>query len=154
MSRLPNPHRNLGKAIALACFGCTLLGCGQASSGPPEVSKLTTLAVAYGLYQSRHGEPPPDEATFKAFLTEHSQQLLEKSGVEQLDALFVSSRDGQPFVIKYGDQDDPMGRKPIAFEQVGQGGRRYVGFTLGMISEVDEEAFQALMAGEPQGDTP
>jgi hypothetical protein len=33
----------------------------------------------------------------------------------------------------------------VGFEQQGAGGRRFVGFTLGMVEEVDEQRFNTLV---------
>jgi hypothetical protein len=68
----------------------------------------------------------------------------------KVDELFVSERDGQPFVIKYGQSGGIMSRLPVVFEKEGKGGKRQVAFTDGQVEEVDDATYQQLLASGKQ----
>lgn len=131
--------------VASVGTACSLaLGCGSSTKKvDQETSNLKPLMVQYGKYLGQHrGQPPANDAEFKAFVKSPAQ------GVNDPDALFVSSRDKQPYVILYGRVNGPpgpAGQPVIAYEQEGIGGRRYVASTLGAIEEVDEKRFRELV---------
>jgi hypothetical protein len=128
-----------------------LVGCGSNEKQvAKESSNLKPLMVLYGRYIGQHrGQPPPDETTFKEFIKSTDTSALPAGGVKgDVDALFISTRDQQPYVIIYGQPKGPPGpggQPVVAYEQVGVDGRRYVASTLGAIEEVDEARFRELV---------
>ena len=64
-----------------------------------------------------------------------------------LDALFVSDRDGQPFVVRYGVSGGLGATDAVIFEQQGRNGKRQVGFTDGTVEEVDSARYDQLLQG-------
>ena len=66
-----------------------------------------------------------------------------------IDSLFKSERDGEPFVYRFEVQGSPMGAvQPVVFESTGSGGKRMVGFTPAKPQEVDEATYNDWLAGK------
>lgn len=134
------------------------MGCGGGSreSLQREQSTLKPLAILYGQYIGQHrGQPPPNEEAFRKFIEAQPPEMLKSLNVSSVDELFVSSRDGKPYKILYGEAakkgppGGPAGSPVIAYEQEGQGGRRWVASSMGAIEEVDEARFKQLVPGGP-----
>jgi len=137
-------------ALLLALpLGCTT----RTESQDREQSNLKPLAVFYGRFMSQHrGQPPADEAEFKEFIRSLPSDQLASFGVTDPESLFVSSRDGQPYVIIYGQPSGPpgpAGAPVIAYEQAGVGGKRFVASSMAAIEEVDEARFKELVPDAP-----
>ncbi len=143
-------------AIWLAWAGLILAsGCGpsQSQSAPRESSNLKPLALLYGRYLGAHqGNPPPNEAALKSFIQSLPPEQLSSMRATDVDKLFVSSRDGQPYVVVYGKTTGPPGTGGapiIAYEQTGVDGKRFVASSLGAVDEVDETRFRQLVPSAP-----
>ena len=136
-------------AILLATAGCR----SRVENVPAMESNLRPLALFYGQFVGQHaGKPPADEEEFREYLDSLSAGELDAWGVEDVDRLFVSPRDGKPYVVLYGEDalkgprrfaDSPV----IAYEQVGMGGRRLVATALGAVEEVDQTMMKDLVPG-------
>jgi hypothetical protein len=63
----------------------------------------------------------------------------------KVDDLFVCERDGQPFIIKYGQSGGIMSKLPVVFEKEGRDGMRQVAFTNGQVEEADSARYQELL---------
>jgi hypothetical protein len=131
----------------------SLGGCSERSSSHTAVaaandSNIKRLANLYQSFASRHGwRGPKDEAEFKEFVRGFPAHRLEMMGVgvDQIDAIFVSERDGQPLRIKYEVESGLGAAIPIVFEQQGQEGKRMVGLTNGAVQEADENEYEKLL---------
>lgn len=121
-----------------------LSGCGNATPTPPHDparSQLETLLGYYVQYTTANREQaPPDDAAFRKFLA--AKQVAE------IDKLLVSPRDGKPFVVTYNKSltaDGSKGNLPpelrekvvVIREQDGANGKRLVGYSSGLVEEVD-----------------
>lgn len=108
---------------------------------------LLEVTRAYVAHLRTHRDrPPADEAEFKNILAQAGGAALQRAGVGTIDELLVSPRDSQPFVIRYGDAARPLlERGVVAYEQTGVSGRRLVGYALGYVGQVDQQAFDALL---------
>jgi hypothetical protein len=133
---------------------CVFAGCGRSETGSQETegSPLKPLGIHYGRFIGQHrGQPPKDEAEFKAYLATVSADELKQFKVASVDELFVSKRDGQPHVVVYGTTTNPAigqgGAPVIAYEKQGVGGKRYVATSMGAVEEVDEARFKQLVPG-------
>ncbi|MCR4410828.1 MAG: hypothetical protein NUV77_00210 [Thermoguttaceae bacterium] len=136
-------------AVALVLIA----GCGSRSaSKKQQESNLKPLAILYGQYMGQNrGQPPASEAEFKKFVTAQGR-FLKTFGVMDPASIFVSERDGQPYVIVYGKPAGPAalaGQPVIAYEKVGVGGRRFVASQVGAVEEVDEAKFKQLVPNAP-----
>ena len=151
--------RGLGWAavgLAAAVLGCS--SAAQRSAQQREESGLKTLAILYMQFAGQHqGKGPASEAEFKAFIQKLPEDQRKSLNVKDVDALFVSPRDGKPYVIVYGAKRSAApsptgsGAPVVGYEQVGVGGRRYVASALGAVEEVDEAAFKTRV---PDAKTP
>ena len=126
-----------------------LVGCSSRPEPPPPAEvHLKALAVFFGRYLGQHrGQSPRDEKELKEFINTMPADDLKSLGVESVDAVFVSPRDNQPYVVKYGEpvgMPGPQGFPVVAHEQTGVGGKRYVAFAMGDVQLVDEERFKQL----------
>jgi hypothetical protein len=142
------------RLLVLLALVTVFTGCGQTQTGSHETegSSLKPLGIYYGRFIGQHrGQPPKDEAEFKAFLTTVTPDELKSHNVGSVDEMFVSKRDGQPYVVVYGATTNPAigqgGAPVIAYEKQGVGGKRYVATSMGAVEEVDEARFKQLVPG-------
>jgi len=138
--------------VAFASISALLtVGCGQPSEVPQEqpVAHLKALAVFYGRYAGSHrGQAPPSEEEFKKFIRSLPSADLSSLKVSDVDSLFTSPRDNQPYVVKYKiplPPPGPEGAPIVAYEQTGAGGQRYVANSLGDVQLVDAARFEQLV---------
>lgn len=146
-----------------------LSGCGgQGPAGDEQirdanssnVHRLTNLYASFA--EQNRGFGPEDEEQFRLFISQMGDDRLDRMGVNpaDLDGLFVSERDDQPFTIRYrrerpdsraagqrgGDQRSLSSNEvAIVLEAVGVDGIRQVGF-LGTraVKEMSEEEIKSL----------
>jgi hypothetical protein len=123
--------------IVAATMGCSA---SENSSANEETSHLRLLTNVIARSSRELGRDPASEQELKAAIDKMGLSL-QSMKVASIDELFVSERDGQPFVIVYGSS--PQG--VAAYEQTGIDGKRQVGFKLGNIEEVDEARFAELV---------
>ena len=138
-------------ALALAVMLPTWAGCGgSAASAGGADPNLTVLTKVYVDHMNAHqGSPPKDEAAFKDYIRQHGAHRLNGADMNQLDALFVSTRDNQPLVFIYGANADPRRQSSvIGYEQSTVDGKRTVGYRHGTAELVDDSRF-AEMAPAP-----
>ncbi len=127
--------------VLLTCAPC-IAGCD--GGGPTQeeqqlTSNMQGLANAYGQCTSQsRGRPPRNEAQLRKFIESQGPGWLEQYQAETVDDIFISSRDGKPYVVLYGK---PRG-KYIAYEQEGVNGTRFVADNLGISIEMDEATFR------------
>jgi hypothetical protein len=125
-----------------------LLGCGGSRTPPVEEVSIKALTILYGrFFQSHQGKPPADEAEFRAFVETVSAEDIAELGAKDLSKLWTSVRDGQPYVVTYGNLTNPQGPAGpvVIYEKIGSGGKRFVGTSLGNVEEVDEARFRELV---------
>jgi hypothetical protein len=136
----------LGVLLLVTLAGCGAPGSSQASdiqnSHLRWLLRLRTQAIS-------KGQMPKDEESFKRYVNNLDAATLERikaaSGVASVDELFLSERDGQPYVIFYGRRPPGVSADLVGYEQTGVDGKRYVGFGLGVVEEVDETRFNELV---------
>jgi len=125
-------------------------GCGgtHRESQERQQSNLKPLAVFYGQFIGRHrGQPPASEKEFKEFIRSSGTRESAGFDVSDVESLFVSSRDQKPYVVLYG-KNAPAGKdRVVAYEQEGEGGRRFVANDLGNVQEVDEAQLKEMVPG-------
>ena len=123
-------------AILLVMVLAFFTGCGpsrpDASSMIASVNNANgkRLANLYAIHQSRHdGDGPKDQKAFESFIrTSLQPSELVGTGVDRdnLDPLFVSERDKQPFFVRYGvsspDPSSPGVNLAVVFEAEGVDG--------------------------------
>jgi hypothetical protein len=122
-----------GAWMCVAVFA--IAGCGGPQTAPTEIS-LRKLASYYGMYISSHkGAAPANEKELRGFISA-------KDGDADLESLFRSARDGQPYVVIYHGTAKTMPSTVIAHEKEGQAGKRFVAFSTTEVRELDEATFK------------
>jgi hypothetical protein len=117
------------------------------------IKRITSLYTVFqGLHQW-HG--PADESEFIAFVNSQSADRLKRLGIDpdNVDAAFVSERDGQRFKIRWGIECRPRENpKPLVFEALGVEGVYWVSFPGYLVKEVDKAEYDRLWSGEADED--
>lgn len=138
-------------AFCLAVLSLFALGC-QTSPDTKAASnnELKQLGGQYMDFFRARGKTPADEKEFKEFITANmtdvKRQLL---GITDIEKLFISPRDGKPFVVRYelkmssgpptSGEGTLINGDVIAYESVGSGGFRHVTSSLGQLTELSLE---------------
>lgn len=147
--------------LMIAAWGMLAGGCGTPSPEQEIKSIIKSindsngkrLANFYSMYQQRHEfKGPPDEAAFKKFIVAVSPKQLEAMGVSagDVDKLFVSERDGQPFDVRYAASRPPGtgGHQAVVFEAKGAGGRCLVFLTGPKVVQAEAADVAAFKKGD------
>lgn len=137
--------------IILAVAAAAVLGCGGPSRPShftdTPIKKFCVLYTKYALTHNMLG--PPDEAAFKEYIRQADAEMVRDIGFDpkNVDALFVSPRDGRPFRVLWKMKaGDPRGGPVIVFESVGVAGKRQVGRLFGTrYEELDEAELKKLV---------
>jgi len=126
------------------------MGCSGSteSARQRESSHLRALVTFFNYAATKLGHRPANEAELKSFIAANGAQTLETSHISNADELFVSERDGEPFVVLYGPAPSGPARDVIAYERTGVGGHRLVAYSIGAIGEVDEQEFAGLIPAQ------
>jgi hypothetical protein len=103
-----HPGTNVRSFLAAALIGTALIptpGCGSDDLDSSTAVKLRAVGNMYLDYVvMKNGAGPDTEARFKAHVGSKPDQVLQPAGIDRndLNGLFVSDRDGEPFVVRYG----------------------------------------------------
>lgn len=138
--------------IAICATGCGQSTTAERALASVNKSNIQRLGNLYNKYQSEHKWiGPANEAEFKKYVLDSPPARLKMIGIDanKVESLFISERDGQPFVFRYKVPGSAMGKiDPVVFEQAGVNGKRLVGFTNKPPIEVATESeYQDLLAG-------
>jgi len=114
-------------------------------------SNVKRLATMYNFFHMKNNfKGPKDEAELRSFIEAQDPNRLSLADIDasKLDELFVSERDGEAFVVRYGIDTVIRGPSlPVVFEAIGVDGSRQVGFCNGAMQEVDSDEYDRLLAG-------
>jgi hypothetical protein len=126
--------------LIVLCWCALTAGCGGDRDKQREQSNLRALAVYYGQYQAMNrGQLPADEKDFKDFIV--------KGGINtDLDSMFISIRDGKPFVVRYRRSKTWPLPDIVIYEQDGRDGTRDVATVVGGYEKMSDEEFDKQMA--------
>ena len=156
--------------LALLLGGCGGSHDDKRSEGERRLQILAQVFTRYA--GANKGSPPADEKALKSFIGGLSAAEREGLKITNVDELFISPRDQQPFKVRYGIRAGggvpgvpagPRGAPPpeitvgpgsgmpgpasspvIAYEQNGANGKRYVAFATGEVREVSAAEAQSL----------
>lgn len=122
--------------LAAACF---LPGCGSSTGNRTTAEEhIRTLGTYYSRYLAQHrGIPPATVDDLKAFMKK------EGAPAENFDALFISPRDGDPYVVHLKKKlGPPRADGPIVLhEKNGKDGERVVVLATGEVRRMNEADF-------------
>lgn len=163
MNTVYSPATRLGLRLAFVAAAAMIFTAGCGSPDPTSAlmkaneKNIQKLSNLYFTYQMKNGwRGPENETDFKSFLNNYNPKKLERIGITtaDVDGLFVSERDGEPFKIRYGVPGSAMGSTaPVVFESVGVGGKRLVGCLNMEQKEVDESEYDRLWNERSRVDT-
>jgi len=137
--------------VVLSCSCLVTAGCQQGTGRqvPDVEANVKNLAIFFGRYVSQHrGQTPPDKESFKKFIASHPAAELAALKITDVEQMFVSPRDKQPYVVRYGftlPPPSPTGSPVVAYEKVGVSGRRFVAYANSGAEEVDDARFRQLV---------
>ena len=116
-------------------------------------TRIDQIYNCYTLYRNNNGyRGPKNQEELKKFLLQpiYERNLkLMQIDPENLDELFISERDGQPFKIRWSVNG--WGDKALVFESVGVNGKRLV--ALSDTREVDDAEYDGLWSGKVKVET-
>ncbi len=139
----------LKAAVSLAICSVLASGCDSpppqnGSQGEPQ---LRLLGMLYGNYLAKHGgKAPANEDQWLKFLESQGRQL-KSHGIENVESLLTSPRDGKKLVVLYGNKivnDGPGGLPWVAYEQTSAAGNRYAIGARGVAQEMNPEQFSEV----------
>jgi hypothetical protein len=153
---LPFRSRSVQSLALFTLFSLFALpGCGSDELESPTAAKLRTISNLYLTYAiGKNGQGPESEEGFKKYLRGLTDDILVPAGVDrkEIDSLFISERDGQPFVVLYGLKITGISGKSgsvLAHEKTGKNGKRLVALSNTKVEHVDESGFQDLLSVKP-----
>ncbi len=132
--------------LALTGSGCGG-GTRTGTTDPEAKLRLEHLLRAWNAYVDNKQKTPASEDDLKNYLRKLSAKDREKIGLpEDFEKIFTSPRDGAKYVVRYGMPRLDAGgdSQPIAWEQNGAGGKRFVALNVGYVEEYEDAAFNAL----------
>jgi hypothetical protein len=147
------------QSLLIGCCLLGVIGCGKGDNSASMIADLNScnakrLGNLYSLFQNMHDfKGPKDEAELKEFIKTQSPARLKKGGIDigNIDELFISERDGQPFKIRWGMNTRVRGpSQPVVFEAEGVEGKRQVGFTASKMLEADAAEYDRLWTAESE----
>jgi hypothetical protein len=136
--------------LLLALCAAWLAGCSDRAAKQQAIERdnIRTLARLYGQYMSAHrGKSPASEVDFKKYIQSRKDELAAEQ-ITDIDSLFVSNRDNQPYTVVYNmppaGSMTPTGRV-VAYEKQGVDGKRMVAYELMSVEELDEARFKTVV---------
>jgi hypothetical protein len=125
-------------------------GCGRGLT-PDEQAQVNMLRLAqlHRQYVAFHsGKEPQSADELRQWIGRTDPATLGLTGLSrsEIEALFISLRDGQPYMIVPAGKGGVTqhGDRIIVFEQKGANGKRMVAFDIGRVTEIDEMLFVHL----------
>ena len=125
-------------------------GCGSSTSGVTQTDTKTQIERLFNLYKSyvdTKQKGPANEKALKEYAKELSDKQLDELLIgKDVESIFVSPRDKEPFQIVYG-QSLSGGGEPVAviYEKTGQNGLKYASLSMGYTEEYDEETLKGYL---------
>lgn len=143
--------------IVIAGIVACIVGCGADGLDSPTAGRLRTLA---NLYIENAGAPKrggvgfASEVELRKSLKGMPADLLQAHGIPESDpeSVLVSLRDGQPFGVVYGlsiNGLSPRSGPIVAYETVGESGRRLVVRLNGQVELMTSEQLERALAEKP-----
>jgi hypothetical protein len=135
-------------AVCALFVGCSGPGVENKVAGMND-SNIKRVANLYMAYQRVHNwQGPKDKTAFTDFIQKempaHRLEMMQVNA-NDIEGLFTSERDGQPFQIRYGIGGGPGWAVAVVFEKMGVEGKRQVSFTDGSVEEAASDRYSQLL---------
>lgn len=134
--------------LGVAALVPFLNGCSKSEEvgAPPlALSRIQKLASVCREFAVANRRQPANIEELKNWAKKLPQAQQTNLGIENVDEAFISPRDQQPYVIRGGAQK-PGPMMILAHEKTGEGGKRYVVTTTGSVLELEDKAFNEVLA--------
>ncbi|MBP63262.1 MAG: hypothetical protein CMJ62_17210 [Planctomycetaceae bacterium] len=141
-------NTEIGFFVSVLWFGSFLAGCGP-QQAEEEMSRrssnLKALAILYRQYATENeGYPPGNEAELKRFIQGQGFEQYDPGTITKVEDFFISPRDGQPYIVIYGNGGDKI-PEMLAYERIGTETGRWVVSSMTTVAEVNEERLRQLI---------
>lgn len=135
------------------------VGCGPAPKidsvaadlNKTNIQRVATAFTAYAFFNGMKSPQSKEEIVEFVRTSDKIDRTIKAMGIDRnkFDEVFVSSVDGEEFIVRYESKIREMGGAvPIAFEKTGVDGIRRVGLSNGKIIDADEATYKRLMKGK------
>src|SRR5688572_17911542 len=95
--------RRVGLPITICLASLAAPGCGSNDLESPTAKRLRGLAIVFMDYAVARGSGPKDEETLHKHMGAVHETVLSENHLDPKDAqLFISERDQEPFVFRWG----------------------------------------------------
>ena len=123
-----------------------IAGCSSSHSLDDETKLMLLVDFQRQFTEEHDGRDPQSADELQQWVRQLDPQDLSARQISDVDSLFVSSRDGKPFVVvpRSGAATTSDQNRIVAFEQTGVNGLRWVAFDLGQVEEMDSELIAHL----------
>lgn len=126
------------------------VGCGSNTSGVTQTDTKTQIERLFNLYKSyvdSKQKGPADEKALKEYAKTLSEKQLDELMIgKDLESIFVSPRDKEPFQIVYGHNLSGGGETvAVIYEKTGHNGLKYASLSMGYSEEYDEETLRGYL---------
>ena len=142
---MPKFRAAFPSVMAMVCSSVLILpiGC-QQTQKPVEEARPSQLAIFYGRFISAHqGQSPANEKELKDFISKLDANV-------NVDEIFVSPRDNEPYVVRYKLGTAMPGAEMVTVhEKTGVNGKKMIGLATGQVRIVDDDEFQKLVGRPP-----
>lgn len=147
---MPARHRSRfwnGLAFVLAALACGLAasGCGSSGTPPPQSDgekNLQALGNAIAMFQGAKKRYPNDLNELKAWLKTAKASDLKARGIEDVEKIFTSPRDSQPYLYAKPISSIPPA---LAYEKTGASDKKMVVGHHLIVEDVQEADLQARL---------
>ena len=132
---------------ALAVLVAFLGGCNQGlpyREQPPAAARIQKFAALCNNYARQQKKKPSSMEDLKAWAKTLKKSDLERLGIEDLTAAFVSPRDNEPYVFVKSNRSGPG--DVLAYEKNGAWGKHYIVTPMGGVFELDEAELQRRLS--------
>ena len=136
--------------LVTGCGGKVDSSAGIREANKTNIQRLTNLYSRHQLFHA--GKGPASEQDFRKYISGLDADTLKNIGVDpaNLDQLFKSERDGQPFKVVYNVVGSTRGSNDaVVFEGTGKDGVKEVGFTSLTIKKLTDAEISGLQSGKP-----
>ncbi len=137
----------VASCVATLVFGVT--GCGKPQAVKGTGSTIKPLSILFFRYTAQHrGQTPLNREELEKFINAQGPTELEVLGAKDMNDLFTSARDQQPYIVRYGvtvPPPGPGGPTVVAYETKGVSGRWLVAFSTAGVDEVDASKLKELV---------
>jgi hypothetical protein len=125
--------------LELAALLALVNGCGPTvpyREQPAAEARIQKLAGLCSTYAVRNKKSPASIEELKAWVKKLNRTEFARLGIEDPDTAFVSPRDHQPYVLVRSSGS--VRTTVLAYETIGEGGKRYIVTPLGQAFELNE----------------